>query len=87
MPFPIEFFDEKNDQKYGIIQYVMVGAHNHDVLINMPCLFLLYNHVVMFNLTFSNSLDFPSTFNRDFLKKLETERLIETGRLTSQHKN
>ena len=32
---------------YGIIQYVMVGAHNHDILINMSCLFLLYNHVVM----------------------------------------
>ena len=40
-------FDAKIDQKYGIIQYVMVGVHNHDVLINMSCLFLLYNHVVM----------------------------------------
>ena len=40
-------FDEKIDQKYGIIQYVMVGVRNHDVLINMSCLFLLYNHVVM----------------------------------------
>ena len=31
-PFISIKFDEKIDQKYGIIQYVMVGAHNHDVL-------------------------------------------------------
>ena len=46
-PFIFIKFDKKINQKYGIIQYVMVGAHNHDVLINMSCLFLLYNHVLV----------------------------------------
>ena len=46
-PFISIKFDEKIDQNYGIIQYVMVGVRNHDVLINTSCLFLLYNHVVM----------------------------------------
>ena len=46
-PFISIKFYKKINQKNGIIQYVMVGAHNHDILINLSCLFLSQNHVVM----------------------------------------